>query len=170
MSEGSYRFRAPVPVRRAVALMYGGALVFVLLTALIWGSSADIQASLDAANATKQGREHLSAAQLDQAATITHVTFTGVHLIATILWVAMALLCYRGVWWARILSTVLALLGLLLTWGFVTRSHLGGAAATLSVIGSVVGVAAVILLWHSASARHFAPRPPKLRETATRER
>lgn len=149
------QFKAPLPVRRAVVLMYAGGAVGALLTLHFARARPAIRAAMGLTNATKHGREHLTAAQLDHAAGITHVSLVTVHLVGTLLWIAVALLCHRGHWWARILATLLAGVGILLTWGYLTRGDPDGWATFLSLIGTVVGVAAVVLLWQPDAGRYF---------------
>lgn len=133
--------------------MYAGvllSLIAVLVNAL---SHGPITRALRNANAGRSPGDRLSAADLHRAASLTYSIFLTLSIVATFVWLVMAVANSRGVGWARIASTVLAVLNLLLTVGMATRGTAATAIAQLLTL--LAGAGAVWLLWQPASTTFF---------------
>lgn len=143
----------PKPVVTAIRLMYAGvllSLVGVLVNALSRGA---ITRALENANAERSPGDRLSSSDLQHAAGLTYTAFLTMSILATFVWLVMAIANSRGLSWARIVSTVLVVMNLLLTIGMATR---GTAAAAIAEVPTVlVGAGAVWLLWQPASTTFF---------------
>lgn len=143
----------PKPVVTAIRLMYAGvllALIGVLVNAL---SRDAITRALEHTNNSRSTGNRLSAADLRQAADLTYDGFLTMSIVATVVWLVMAVANSRGLGWARIVATVLVVMNLLLTIGMATR---GTTAATIAEVPTLlVGAAAVWLLWQQPSNRFF---------------
>lgn len=143
----------PKPVVTAIRLMYVGALLAVAGVFVNALTRSEITDSLKHANASRSPGDRLSAADLDHAASLTYAAFLTMSALAVLLWLVMAVTNSRGIGWARIVATVLAVMNLLLTFGMTTR---GTAAAAIAEAPTVlVGAAAVILLWQPVSSTFF---------------
>ncbi|KAF0846357.1 hypothetical protein [Nocardia caishijiensis] len=81
------------------------------------------------------------------------------------LWIWMAFSCRAGKNWARITSTVFFGINVLSTLYAVVAlvADLGvtAGAAAFNVAGFVIGLGAIVLLWHPGSAPFFAPARPQ---------
>lgn len=143
----------PKQVVTAIRLMYAGvllSLIGVLVNAL---SRSAISRALQSANADRSPGDRLSAADLRDAADLTYTAFLTMSIVATVCWLIMAVANSRGLGWARIVSTVLVVMNLLLTFGMATR---GTAAAAIAEVPTLlVGAAAAWLLWQPASSTFF---------------
>ncbi|GHB68962.1 hypothetical protein [Flexivirga endophytica] len=143
----------PKPVVNAIRLMYAGvvlALIGVLVNALSRGS---IARALERTNDGRSPGDRLSADDLQHAADLTYTAFLAMSIAATVVWLVMAVANSRGLGWARIVSTVLVVLNLLLTIGMATRGTAATAIAEVPTL--LVGAAAVWLLWQPASTTFF---------------
>lgn len=143
----------PKPVVSAIQLMYAGvllSLIGVLVNALSHGA---ITRALEHTNESRSPGDRLSASDLEQAADLTYDGFLLMSVVATVVWLVMAVANSRGLGWARIVSTVLVVMNLLLTIGMATR---GTTAATIAEIPTLlVGAAAAWLLWQPPSTTFF---------------
>lgn len=143
----------PKPVVTAVRLMYAGvllALIGVLVNAL---SRDAITSALEHTNNSRAPADRLSATDLRQAAELTYDAFLAMSVVASVVWLVMAIANSRGLGWARIVATVLAVMNLLLTIGMATRGTAAAAVAEIPTL--LVGAAAVRLLWQQASSTFF---------------
>ena len=155
----------PPSVSLAEKLMYGGAAVTVISGLL--GLFTNQDATQD------QVREQLEAAgqatdeaSLDAAMQVGMITGIVVMVISAALWVLMGWLNGKGVGWARIVATILGVLGVLLTVvGLAGSALLPGAAAAggalsmvLSVVLGLIALAVVVLLWRPDASAFFAAR------------
>ncbi|AXH96089.1 hypothetical protein [Ornithinimicrobium avium] len=152
----------PQSVSLAQKLMYGGAAV--TLVSGVLGLFGDKDALRE------QTRKQLEAAgqavddaTLDSALQIGLVTGVGVMVVSVVLWLLLGWLNGRGVGWARIVATVLGILGVLSTVVGLAGSAIlpGGAAGgaltmALSVLTGLIALAVVILLWRPDAGRFFA--------------
>jgi hypothetical protein len=142
---------APATVLNAVKLMYTGAAV----------STVSLIVSLVSISGTKsairKARPTLTTAQVNQLNTfiITLAIISG--LVGIALWLWMARANSQGRNWARIVSTVL--------FGLATLDLVGVISQPKTILGLIfpvltwiVGLAAVVLLWHRASAAFFRPQ------------
>jgi hypothetical protein len=138
----------PPSITYAVRIMYAGAVISVV----------GIVIDALTVNATKSAIEkkspHLSASQLntDQHSLVTAFVIWGV--IATALWILIAVKCRAGKSGARLTGTIL--------FAIATIDLLGAAIAPepglvkiWSVVTWLAGLAAVILLWRSSSTDFF---------------
>ena len=95
----------------------------------------------------------------DTFATATITTSVVITVISVVIWVLLARFVGRGKGWARIVATVLAALGILLS-----LLTLGGTAITtvVGIIGLLVYVALIVVLWRKDASAYFksagAPR------------
>lgn len=168
MDEGRYAqapaVAKPPSVSLAEKLMYGGAAVTLVSGLLGLFTDQDVLRA--------QVREQLEAAgqaadeaSLDAAMQFGVVTGIVASVVGAALWVLMGWLNGKGVGWARIVATVLGVLGVLLTVAGLAGSALlpgaadGGASAmVLSVITGLIALAVVILLWRPDASEFFAAR------------
>ena len=146
---GPLRRSAPAPVRTAVKLMYAGAAVSAVPLIVALAYSGDIKAyHLEVLN------HRLTTAQLIHWRPLIITVVIVVGLVAPALWLWMARASGQGRNWARILSTVLFGLATLQLVGNIGDSV---AVVIITVLPWLVGLAAVWLLWRSASSTFFKP-------------
>lgn len=152
----------PQSVSLAQKLMYGGAAV-TLVSGLL-GMFGDRDALRE------RTREQLEAtgqtvddATLDSALQIGLVTGVGVMVVSVVIWLLMGWLNGRGVGWARIVATVLGVLGVLSTVVGLAGTAIvpggaagGGLGLALSVVSGLIALAVVILLWRPDANAFFA--------------
>ncbi|MFC6705563.1 hypothetical protein [Flexivirga alba] len=143
----------PKSVVSAIRLMYAGvllALIGVLVNALSRGA---ITSALQHTNESRSAGDRLTAGELKHAADLTYDGFLTMSVVATVVWLVMAIANSRGLGWARIVATVLVVMNLLLTIGMATR---GTTAATIAEVPTLlVGAAAAWLLWQPPSTTFF---------------
>lgn len=143
----------PKSVVTAVQLMYAGVvlgLAGVLVNALSRGA---ITRALEHTNASRPAGDRLSAGELKHAADLTYDGFLTMSILATVVWLVMAITNSRGISWARIVATVLVVMNLLLTIGMATRGTTAAAVAEVPTL--LVGAAAAWFLWQPASSTFF---------------
>jgi len=119
----------PKPVVTAIRLMYAGvllALIGVLVNAFSRGA---ITRALERTNEGRSVGDRLSTGDLQHAADLTYTSFLTLSVVATVGWLVMAVANSRGLGWARIVSTVLVVMNLLLTIGMTTRGTTATAVA-----------------------------------------
>ena len=150
---------APASVRRAVYLMYAGAVVYVIsgivgvITLGNAGPGNPFDTSPDAIPSVPGARA---------AVTISMVVVIAIALLSIVvpilLWLWMAWKCKAGRPWARTVSTVLFGLGTLAT--LLSLATTTGFWALLGMIaGWLAGLGATILLWQRSSSRYFGAAP-----------
>ena len=146
---------APASVRRAVYLMYAGAVVYVIsgivgvITLGNTGPGSPFDASPDGSPSIP------GAGAVVMTATIATTATALVSIaIPIVLWLWMAWKCKAGRPWARIVSTVL--------FGLATLATLTSPATTTDlwellglIAGWLAGLGATILLWRRSSSRYF---------------
>lgn len=135
---------APASVRRAVYLMYAGAVVYLI---------SGIVGVISLGNA---GPGSSSVSGAGGGAIIAMVVISIV--IPILLWLWMAWKCKAGRPWARIVSTVLFGLGTLATL-LLLASTTGFWAPLGMIAGWLAGLGATILLWQRSSSRYFGAPP-----------
>lgn len=153
----------PPSVSLAEKLMYGGAAITVISGLL--GLFTDQEGTRD------QVREQLEAAgqatdeaSLDAAMQVGMITGIVVMVISAALWVLMGWLNGKGVGWARIVASILGVLGIVLTVVGLAGSALPGVAAgsalslVLSVVLGLIALAVIVLLWRPDASAFFAAR------------
>jgi hypothetical protein len=154
----------PGSVALAEKLMYGGAAV-TLISGLI-GAFGDQDAARESAReALEAAGEAVDEATLDAAMQLGMVTGIIFAVIGAALWALMGWLNGKGIGWARIVATVLGVLGVLLTVVGLFGSALlpgataGGALAmVLSLVTGALALAVVVLLWRPDASAFFAAR------------
>lgn len=82
--------------------------------------------------------------------------------VEIVLWVTMALTNLHGFKWARIVATVLGILGFLISAGGLATSVIYDAVVAVSVIHAIVtqilSVAILVLLWRPGSSAYYQAR------------
>lgn len=144
---------APTSVRRAVYLMYAGAVVYVIsgivgvISLRNAGPGIPFYASSDGSSSVPGAG----------VGVIIAVVLTSI-VVPILLWLWMAWKCKAGRPWARIVSTVLFGLGTLAT--LLSLATTTGFWALLGMIaGWLAGLGATILLWQRSSSRYFGAAP-----------
>ena len=149
----AYRTGSPGPVvplppsmAAAIRLMYAGALY-----ALVWAIGViAVSASIIRNHPiVVTGGDH----RLAGAVALT----VFVSVVDIVLWLVIAQSCRRGRSGARVTGTVLFALDTLGMLGVITSPQAGlGPAKALTLIGWLIGCAAVVCLWQRASSAFFA--------------
>lgn len=134
---------APASVRRAVHLMYAGAVVYAI---------SGIVGVITLGSAGPDGTSGVPA-----AGAVVRIALVSI-VVPVLLWLWMAWKCKAGRPWARIVSTVL--------FGLATLATLSSLATTIGlwellgmIAGWLVGLGATILLWQRSSSRFFSAAP-----------
>lgn len=143
---------APVSVRWAVWTMYAGAVAGI----------AGIIVNVTTLGAIRQQRPFMSAAlrTSTQHQAIAEFIVGGIAVAAV--WLFMAISCRAGARWARLASTVLFGIYTVYTTEIVIgfdRVDPPGAVRMYTAVVWLIGLSAVVLLWHRTAARHFRARP-----------
>lgn len=144
--------RGPIPtlVRVAVLLMFLGA-VAALVGIVVTLTNIDHIHQLFEDTVPKMTPD-----KVDHATTFTVVEQIVISVLRAAFWVVLALFVHQGRQWARVVSTLVALLGVLLMLRGIGPDEVG---AMISGWGQVAcGVVAVILIWLPASMDWFRPR------------
>jgi serine/threonine protein kinase len=150
-----YRMGSPGPVvplppsmAAAVRLMYAGALY-----ALVWA----IGVIAVAASVIRNHPIVVAGGDQRLAGAVALTVF--VSIVDIVLWLVIARGCRRGRSGARVTGTVLFALHTLGVLGLVSSAQAGlGPAKALTLIGWLIGCAAVVCLWQRASSAFFAAR------------
>jgi hypothetical protein len=140
----------PASMVTAVRLMYAGAAYTLIWALGVIAVSASIVKHYPLASAT--GDHRLAGA----------VTLAILLCAADIaLWLGIARACRRGSSGARVAGTVLFAVHTVGVLGVCTSSQAGlGPAKTLTLIGWLIGLGAVVALWQSPSSAFFSARRP----------
>jgi len=138
----------PASVRRAVKVMYAGAVVCVIHAIVYLVTAADAKA------AVAQKYQHLSAGGVN---TVTHIiVIAGIvgSLIGAVLFAWIARSCRDGKNWARVTGTVVLVIAALGALRDLTQAE---TAVNLAFIFAecLIGLAAVVLLWRRDSNGYF---------------
>lgn len=141
---------APPSVRTAVKLMYAGAVVSAISLIVGLVDIGGLKGSLRASNPA------LSTGQVNSTVDVFVASVLVSGLIGIGLWLWMAWANGRGRNWARITGTVffaietIELLSTVAAVGTVTSE-------ILTVLTWLIGLAAVVMLWHRRSRPYFKP-------------
>ena len=143
--------RAPQSVRRAVDLMYAGAVVYlisgivgvVLLATRAPGSPSDIR--------VPSGPQWSAAVSALGSALLYIVAVLSI-VVPIVLWLWMAWKCAAGRSWARVLSTVFFGLATVVT---LASGPYGAWGLAGAILGWLIGLGAVVLLWQRSSSSYF---------------
>lgn len=145
--------RGPVPstVRLAVLLMFVGALA-ALVGVVVTLTNIDHIRELFENTVPKMDPD-----KVDNATTFAVIEQVVLNVLRATVWVLLALFVRQGRQWARIVSTLVAVLGVALTLrGVGGTEEIGAMIAGWGQIGC--GVVAVILIWLPPSMAWFRPR------------
>lgn len=153
----------PGSVSLAEKLMYGGAALTLISGLLgLFGDQDELRESTrDALEASGQAFDDAS---LDAALQLGLIMGVVLAVVGAALWALMGWLNGKGIGWARIVATVLGVLGVLTTISglFGAALYAGASAGALSMVLSIlIGVIAlvvVVLLWRPDSSAFFAAR------------
>jgi hypothetical protein len=151
---------APTSVRRAVYLMYAGAVVYVIsgIVGVISLGNADPGSPFYASSDGSSSVPGAGAGVMIAMVLIIAMALISI-VVPILLWLWMAWKCKAGRAWARIVSTVLFGLGTLAT--LLSLATTTGFWALLGMIaGWLAGLGATILLWQRSSSRYFGAAPP----------
>lgn len=154
----------PGSVSLAEKLMYGGAALTLVsgLTSLFTDEDALRESTRESLEATGQAVDD---ATLDAALQLGMITGIIFAVVGAAVWALMGWLNGKGIGWARIVATILGVLGVLITVvGLFGSALVPGAAAggalsmVLSVLTGLIALAVVILLWRPDASAFFAAR------------
>lgn len=149
---GAVRTR-PTAVRRAVSLMYTGALLSLVGALVAPLTRHNIRRLVENA------RPNDTVTQINHSVDLIITIAIVAGAIDAALWVWMAIANGRGNSWARVTGTVffgISTLGVLVN----IAQHNASVSKVLAVIVWLVGLATVVLLWRPESSRYFSPPPP----------
>jgi drug/metabolite transporter (DMT)-like permease len=147
------RDRGPLPntLRIAVLLMFVGALA-ALVGVVVTLTNTDHIRQLFEDTVPKMTPD-----KIDSATTFAIVQQIVLNVIRAAIWVVLAIFVRQGKQWARILSTLVTIVGVaLILRGIGETDELGSAIAGWGQV--VCGVLAVILIWLPQSMPWFRPR------------
>lgn len=154
----------PGSVSLAEKLMYAGAAVTLIggLLSLFTDQDALRESARDSLEAAGQAVDDASLDAYLQLGMVTGIIFA---VIGAALWALMGWLNGKGIGWARIVATVLGVLGVLITVvglfgsALVPGAMAGGALSmVLSVLTGIIALAVVVLLWRPDASAFFAAR------------
>lgn len=169
MPTEGYGTRPPAPAKPssvglAEKLMYGGAAVTLISGLLgLFGDQDAVRESIrESLETAGQAAGDAEVDALVQVGTVTGIIFA---VIGAVLWALMGWLNGKGIGWARIVATILGVLGVLLTVvglfgsALVPGADAGGALSmVLSLVTGVLALAVVVLLWRPDASAFFAAR------------
>lgn len=143
---------APASVRWAVRIMYAGAAAGI----------AGIAVNVMTLGAIRQQRPIMSAALRTSTQHQAIAEFIVGGIVIAAVWMFMAISCQAGARWARLASTGLFAIYTVYTTEIVIgfdRVNPPGAVHVYTGVVWLLGLSAVILLWHRAAALYFRARP-----------
>jgi hypothetical protein len=146
------RMEAPPSVLNAVKLMYAGALISAVTAIIGLTAVGSVRSTLQ-----HQGNPALTTSEVNTGVTFFIVGVVVVGLIGMGLWIWMAVKNKAGRNWARITSTVLFGINTILQLASI-RSTGTVPSRAVNILGWVIGLAAIILLWHRQSGEYFKPQ------------
>jgi hypothetical protein len=149
MPEEPQRPAAPAPLLMAVRLMYVGAALSVVELIVGLATLGSLKAAI-----LKDHPGYTNAQLNDAKASLLAATVL-FGVVAVGLWIWMARANGAGKGWARIVASILFVLGTLDLFGEGAQAH----AAVSLVFGLLVwiaGLGAIILIWRGDSRRYFA--------------
>lgn len=152
----------PSSVALAEKLMYGGAVVTLLGGLMSLFGDRQEMADTIRAELERQGMD-ASSSTVDAAVTTGIVTGVLFAVVGAAIWALMGRLNGKGVGWARIVATILGVIGVALTiFGLAGSAMVPGAASgnvlstILSILTGLIALAVVVLLWRKDSSQFFA--------------
>lgn len=147
----------PQPVKLAVNLMYVGAVLSLLGVILSFTMRDQMRETMERSN-----NGTMSADQLDTILSITIGFGVVFGILGVGLWVFNAVMNKRGKSWARILSTVLAVLGILMNLFTIFSPNNPSVLRGSAILSVILPLAILFLLWRPESSRFYeansAPR------------
>lgn len=154
----------PGSVSLAEKLMYGGGAITLISGLLGLFGDEDVvrERTREALEASGQSVDDASLDAAIQLGMITGIIFA---VIGAALWVLMGWLNGKGIGWARIVATILGVLGVVTTISGLLGSALysggapgGGLSMVLSILTGLIALAVVVLLWRPDASAFFAAR------------
>jgi hypothetical protein len=144
--------RGPLPstVRVAVLLMFVGALA-ALVGIVVTLTNVDHIRQL-----FEDAVPKMSPDKVDHATMFAIVQQIVLNVLRAAFWVVLALFVRQGRQWARVISTLVAVVGLLLTLRGVGGDEVAAMISGWAQVGC--GVVAVVLIWLPTSMSWFRPR------------
>lgn len=154
----------PSSVSLAEKLMYAGAAVTLISGLLsLFGDRDAMRETLR--EGLEADGQTVNAADLDSLVQVGLITGIVFAVIGAAVWALMGWLNGKGIGWARIVATILGVLGVLLTVvglfgsALLPGAETGGALSmVLSVVTGVIALAVVVLLWRPDASAFFAAR------------
>jgi hypothetical protein len=138
----------PASLTTAVKLLYAGAAASLVQTILYVATESATRAAIAAKN------PHMA------ASTVTAVAHAGVHigavagLIAAAIFLRLARSCLQGRNWARVMATVLFVVGVCGT-AYDLSHAVAQIVAICNVVLALIGLTTVVLLWLPSSGAYF---------------
>lgn len=148
-SEGPVsRGPAPAPVVTAARLMYASAALGILAIIVTLATKATLKKQI------LDRSPKLSGSQVDTALNVAIAFSIIIGLVVAVLYVVLAMQMVKGKSWARIVTLVLAGLGVL--FGLLSLVQPAPVASRiLSVIGLLLDIAIIVFLTRPASSAYF---------------
>lgn len=140
---------APSSVLNAVRLMYLSAVLGII------GLIATLSTKDALRDSIKESQSGLSASELDTAVNIALGLAIVFGIVFTVLWLILANFVRKGHNWARIVTWVLAGLGVLSVVGIIGQPALN---IVLALVGVVIDIAIIVLLAIRPSSDYFSQR------------
>ena len=144
------RGEPPSSVINAVRLMYLQVVLGVIGMIVVVLTRDALKTTI------REGNPRLTESQVDTALNAALVFAIIVGLIFTVLYLVLARFVRKGANWARIVTWIIAGLGVLSTVGAFGQPALN---VVLAVVGAVVNIVLIVLLALRPSSEYFAARP-----------
>lgn len=138
----------PASLLTAVKVMYAGAAVSLIQAVLYLTTENATRAAIAAKN------PHLATSTLNTVAQAGVIVGAVGGLIAVVAFLGIARACRQGKNWARVTATVLLVVALCGT-AYDLSSAVAQIVAIFNVVLSLMGFAAVVLLWLPTSGAYF---------------
>lgn len=139
---------APAPVLTAQKLMFLRAALGVLATIVVFATKGSLKSQI------LKNNPNYDSAKLDSvvnAAIVVGIVFSVIFLV---LYVLLALQVAKGKNWARIVTFILAALGVLSALSALVQTETA-LSKVLAVIGGLIDIAIIVLLARGESGRYF---------------
>ena len=143
------RGEAPSSVINAVRLMYVSAALGILGMILLFVTKDELKKSI------QENDAKLSGTELDNAVNGVLAIAVVLAIIFTVLWLVLANFVQKGKNWARIVTWILAAIGVLSVLGSFGQPPLN---VVLAIIGGVINIAIIVLLALKPSSEYFSSR------------
>lgn len=141
----------PRPLRTAVILMYVGAVVSGLYALLILVAGDSIRDALR--DSFEDADTGTSEVDIDSMVDGTFAVIVGLFVVAVVLWVWMAWANNRGRSWARVVATILGVLGILF---MLLNLTAGGLNTVIALVWILLAGSILFLLYRSETSEYYA--------------